>query len=67
MKAPDFRPTMNTYLCSTHFKESDYELKGSQKQLKPNAVPSVFIQKPNKRTKKETVRQKVRKKYFKVS
>lgn len=44
MGAPDFKPSINAYLCSTHFKEYDYEKRGNQKILKPNSVPSIFKQ-----------------------
>lgn len=42
MKLSNFKPTINTYLCSAHFKESDYDMKGNNKQLKPSAVPSIL-------------------------
>lgn len=46
-KRKDFTPNNTTVLCSKHFQESDYEVGGIVKRLKPNSVPSVFEFPPN--------------------
>lgn len=54
MKCSGFKPTATSYLCSSHFINSDYDLKSpnAAKQLKPNAVPSHFEKRKPGRKKK---------------
>lgn len=44
VKRKDFYPTKNSFLCSNHFKDDDYNKRGNIKnwRLKHNAVPSMF-------------------------
>ena len=38
----NFKPTRNHFLCSKHFKEDDFLQGYNRRQLKHNAVPSIF-------------------------
>ena len=53
MKRDKWVPNKWSFLCSDHFKESDYKVgKGLKRRLKPDAIPSLFnfpnCRKPNK-------------------
>lgn len=37
-----FIPSKNARLCSAHFEPSAFEIGGLRKQLKPDAVPTLF-------------------------
>lgn len=41
-KRKDFIPSKNSSLCSDHFEESDFEIGGLRRQLKPGVIPSLF-------------------------
>jgi len=54
VKRKGFTPTKYSKLCSEHFRESDYlyQLGFRYKQLRPDAVPSVFVKLPGHLQKK---------------
>lgn len=37
------RVTKYSWICNKHFRETDYELIGSKRKLKKNAIPSLFL------------------------
>jgi len=37
------RVTKYSWICSKHFRESDYELVSDKRKLKNNAIPSLFL------------------------
>ena len=43
MKRDKWVPNKWSFLCSDHFKESDFKVgKGLKRRLKPDAIPSLF-------------------------